>query len=966
MAITDLTGTTWYVPAGWTATAGYGTFGVTVIVNDIEGMCNSFAVGYYGMDYDTGGYVSSANGVSFWNAHNSSMTALKNSTALTIIITDGDDTTNPDLIAWLQANGTQLKVTDLTGTTWKLNDNVSFFGVTTFNIAGHANFKDSVFNGMFVGFRCYQQGNVKDEYDNETVIALGMPSEGFCGVVLPGIPYENNWRIIYCDYTEDFIDDENYPALRKNGSHAPTVIDTITITGGTDVTNTTLIAWLQENGTLTNTYTELEYLESTGTQYIDTGIKLTNNHSVEIDYQLTSSTQKRAGIFGNLMSDMSGRYGTILSPSNAYLEYGYGAGNVYYQVGLPDVNRHTFKQEKNKVYVDNSLIYTFAEAVFSINKSAFLCNFDFTNYVPAKAKYFSSKWWDGDVLVRDFIPVLDGNNVPCMFDKVSQTFFYNAGTGDFLYKVKETPTETISITYNGSTIATLEEGQTATLNCNGKKMASDIIISFGTAGTITYNGKKTAVQAGQTATLVCSGKKAVTDIVIVAKAEGGEQPLTDLTGTTWQVNEGWTATAGYGRFYDIEYMESGTANEDMSYGDIMTALFIGYDGPPNGSFENDEYDSFNTPIANSIITWMNASHYTSNETFKLKFIGGTDCTNADLIAWLQANATLQKVEEVEEMVMITGGYQFHENIDVATFPKEKVMVNFKSGANNNTDFNCMFVEDEMLYYGDYETAYFQSWYTNEHMRVVFPTQTVPKSFYDWITANAERMGTIGEGSYAFNDTLTGFPTDSANNMTESISITDKAGNSYPVISVETDGLWFYDSTEGASISMYTVGEGWNDTNAKIVTVEEMAYVTHAFTNWWTANTNVYDETNLNGEFELINMGLGNIAGIASAIKIYYSTNDGSTWTLFNELNNNLYGEGVGNITKKIQHYGYIKFKAVINSNYYWGVSIRASGALILSKSGKKGSLLEPETYTSSNVYIGRAENIDISAYIEDR
>lgn len=79
------------------------------------------------------------------------------------------------------------------------------------------------------------------------------------------------------------------------------------------------------------------------------------------------------------------------------------------------------------------------------------------------------------------------------------------------------------IKYNGGTIASLSAGQTATLDCGGKKMLTDISVSFGTAGTITYNSKETEVQAGQTATLVCSGKKAVTDIVIVAIASAGEE-----------------------------------------------------------------------------------------------------------------------------------------------------------------------------------------------------------------------------------------------------------------------------------------------------------------------------------------------------------------------------------------------------------------------------------------------------------
>jgi hypothetical protein len=61
------------------------------------------------------------------------------------------------------------------------------------------------------------------------------------------------------------------------------------------------------------------------------------------------------------------------------------------------------------------------------------------------------------------------------------------------------------ITYNGATIASLAGGQAATLSCAGKKAKSNIVIAFGSAGKIAYNGIETAVLSGKTATLSCGG-----------------------------------------------------------------------------------------------------------------------------------------------------------------------------------------------------------------------------------------------------------------------------------------------------------------------------------------------------------------------------------------------------------------------------------------------------------------------------
>ena len=193
-------------------------------------------------------------------------------------------------------------------------------------------------------------------------------------------------------------------------------------------------------------YTELEYIESTGTQYIDTGVCLSNNHSVEISFQMTVTGQKRTGIFGglcnaNTVSSESdyGRYGMLTHYNNAYYEAGYGKTNVVQNVGTPNLNKCLFYQNKNKLYMNGTLVKTFSAATFRMGLSAYLGGFRYTSYTPSKAKYYYAKFWDGDTLVRDLIPVLDWNMKPCMYDKVTGAKFYNEGTGEFKYGVLSTP-----------------------------------------------------------------------------------------------------------------------------------------------------------------------------------------------------------------------------------------------------------------------------------------------------------------------------------------------------------------------------------------------------------------------------------------------------------------------------------------------------------------------------------------------
>ena len=186
---------------------------------------------------------------------------------------------------------------------------------------------------------------------------------------------------------------------------------------------------------------EIEYLESTGTQWIDTGVILDSMSSVLLDYQLTATAQSRAGLFGGLVQTglTIFRFGSLISSSSdRRLECGYGTGNVYYQYAAQDLSRHVIEQRTNEYYVDGVLTYSFPAATFSANTSAPLLNFTYVNYVAAKARCFSSRWWQGGVLVRDFIPVRVGS-VGYLYDRANPTggplgngLYGNAGTGAFV------------------------------------------------------------------------------------------------------------------------------------------------------------------------------------------------------------------------------------------------------------------------------------------------------------------------------------------------------------------------------------------------------------------------------------------------------------------------------------------------------------------------------------------------------
>ena len=47
--------------------------------------------------------------------------------------------------------------------------------------------------------------------------------------------------------------------------------------------------------------------------------------------------------------------------------------------------------------------------------------------------YYARIWDENDALLFDGIPVLDWDDVLCMYDNVTKALFYNIGTGTFSY-----------------------------------------------------------------------------------------------------------------------------------------------------------------------------------------------------------------------------------------------------------------------------------------------------------------------------------------------------------------------------------------------------------------------------------------------------------------------------------------------------------------------------------------------------
>ena len=180
-------------------------------------------------------------------------------------------------------------------------------------------------------------------------------------------------------------------------------------------------------------YVELEYIEGTGTQYINSGFKPNQNTRIEMKVGDPTSGAYFFGAWNTAYN--RGAYAFGNDNSSLYAGYGNQGGGF----GTIISGDTTIDMNKKDIYINGALSKSFNVDTFQVNYDLYLfcqnrAGTPTWNSVsaPHSFKLYYCKIYDNDILTRDFIPVKDLNDVVCLYDKVSDTFFYNQGTGDFI------------------------------------------------------------------------------------------------------------------------------------------------------------------------------------------------------------------------------------------------------------------------------------------------------------------------------------------------------------------------------------------------------------------------------------------------------------------------------------------------------------------------------------------------------
>ena len=208
---------------------------------------------------------------------------------------------------------------------------------------------------------------------------------------------------------------------------------------------------LNVNPLLPKEYWQLDYIESTGTQYIDTGIFAKNykNIIVEIEGNYTDP-DKYQYVFG------AGFHNDRWTSTSFILM---GCVDSYFngQIGKSKSEKMFYKSDSEKhlfvlnaiskiAKVDSTWVKLDTSGLIDINYnySLFAINHNGTSIDNASFKMYTCKIIDKNTVIRNYVPcccseiVNDAQNNPCakgtigLYDTIEGKFYTNQGTGEFI------------------------------------------------------------------------------------------------------------------------------------------------------------------------------------------------------------------------------------------------------------------------------------------------------------------------------------------------------------------------------------------------------------------------------------------------------------------------------------------------------------------------------------------------------
>lgn len=193
-------------------------------------------------------------------------------------------------------------------------------------------------------------------------------------------------------------------------------------------------------------YQEVEYIQTTGTQWINTGIAPSNDIRIKTDIEVSQTGQDKAvfGLYviGTEATSISNAY--HLTPYSSKWYYGtnggQGSAGTYSPVVGTRYNIDFNCDSHGHILINGQNITAYDETYGGGSYSNPIIGISWRGYSAGATrkgqfKYYSFEMYNKSTqqCIRNFIPCYrKSDNVIGMYDLITQTFYENAGTGTFL------------------------------------------------------------------------------------------------------------------------------------------------------------------------------------------------------------------------------------------------------------------------------------------------------------------------------------------------------------------------------------------------------------------------------------------------------------------------------------------------------------------------------------------------------
>ena len=188
----------------------------------------------------------------------------------------------------------------------------------------------------------------------------------------------------------------------------------------------------QEQSGLPEGYTALEYIQSSGTQYIDTGRKLTQDSDITIDFMIIDKLDSDAGILGSRQSASENNLALFKQRSDRLFVGDFSKYPKYRFTTPSSLERTKIRMNKAGIWVNDIMKRVWSDvANFETPTNGLIFDVGNNNWTGNKAIMRLYGYTDGDA--QQLVPCLDTNGVPCLYDLIGKTALYNLGTGSFTW-----------------------------------------------------------------------------------------------------------------------------------------------------------------------------------------------------------------------------------------------------------------------------------------------------------------------------------------------------------------------------------------------------------------------------------------------------------------------------------------------------------------------------------------------------